>query len=118
MGRFLEHERVYLFGPFGQEQLFLSSADWMPRNFDRRVELLFPVASEPIRRQIATECLAPIGADNCRVYEMSADGNYTRRKPELNALPVDAQLNTLERVRLNRPRASNYTRAVRPLPMK
>ena len=45
LGRFLEHERVFLFGPEGEEDFFLSSADWMPRNLDRRVEVLFPVKS-------------------------------------------------------------------------
>ena len=43
VGRFLEHERVFVFGPPGEEEFFLSSADWMPRNLHRRVEILFPV---------------------------------------------------------------------------
>jgi polyphosphate kinase len=43
LGRYLEHERVFVFGPEGAEKIFLASADWMPRNLDRRVEVMFPV---------------------------------------------------------------------------
>jgi polyphosphate kinase len=94
LGRFLEHERVFLFGPEGEEEFFLSSADWMPRNLDRRVEVLFPVQSEAIRMRIRNECLLPLELDNQRVYEMAADGSYHRRVPAENQPPIDAQLRT------------------------
>jgi polyphosphate kinase len=94
LGRFLEHERVFLFGPEGEEDFFLSSADWMPRNLDRRVEVLFPVKSEVIRTRIRNECLVPLELDNLRAYEMSADGTYRRRVPGEHELPSDAQLRT------------------------
>ncbi len=94
LGRFLEHERVFLFGPEGEEEFFLSSADWMPRNLDRRVEVLFPVKSEAIRMRIRNECLLPLELDNLRVYEMAADGTYHRRVPGQQQLPIDAQLRT------------------------
>jgi polyphosphate kinase len=118
IGRFLEHERVFMFGPAGEEELFLSSADWMPRNLDRRVEVIFPILSEAIRRQIVTECLVPVGLDNSRVYEMHSDGSYERRQPSSGEGYVDAQLHTLDRIRRNRPRSVNYSRAARPLPLK
>ena len=94
IGRFLEHERVFLFGPEGEEEFFLSSADWMPRNLDRRVEVLFPVTSEAVRARIRNECLLPLLLDNQRVYEMNADGGYRRRRPAEGQSPVDAQLHT------------------------
>ena len=94
LGRFLEHERVFLFGPVGEEEFFLSSADWMPRNLDRRVEVLFPVTSEALRSRIRNECVAPLEVDNNRVYEMQADGSYRRRAPAENEAPIDAQLRT------------------------
>src|SRR5450432_410364 len=94
IGRFLEHERVFLFGPEGEEDFFLSSADWMPRNLDRRVEVLFPVSSEAVRARIRSECLRPLELDNLRAYEMSADGTYRRRVPGEHELPSDAQLRT------------------------
>lgn len=107
-----------MYGPAGEEEMFLSSADWMPRNFDRRVELIFPITNEVIRRQIVTECLTPVTLDNSRVYEMGADGTYHRRQPLQGEARIDAQLNTLDRVRRNRPRSVNYSRSVRPLPLK
>jgi polyphosphate kinase len=94
IGRFLEHERVFLFGPEGEEDFFLSSADWMPRNLDRRVEVLFPVTNEAVRNRIRHECLLPLELDNQRVYEMSADGTYQRRRPAEGQAPIDAQLRT------------------------
>ena len=94
LGRFLEHERVFLFGPEGEEEFFLSSADWMPRNLDRRVEVLFPVKSEAIRARIRNECLVPLELDNQRVYEMAADGTYHRRAPGEQMPAIDAQMRT------------------------
>ncbi len=94
LGRFLEHERVFLFGPEGEEDFFLSSADWMPRNFDRRVEVLFPVTSELIRTRIRNECLTPLALDNLRAYEMASDGTYLRRTPREQEPASDAQLRT------------------------
>jgi polyphosphate kinase len=79
LGRFLEHERVLVFGPPGEDEIFLSSADWMPRNLHRRVEILFPVESPGLCEQIRQEVLEPALADNAHAYDMDADGTYTRR---------------------------------------
>ncbi|HET7538344.1 MAG TPA: polyphosphate kinase 1 [Polyangiaceae bacterium] len=94
LGRFLEHERVFLFGPEGEEEFYLSSADWMPRNLDRRVEVLVPVTSEALRTRIRNECVLPLEVDNQRVYEMQPDGSYRRRAPVEPAPAMDAQLRT------------------------
>jgi polyphosphate kinase len=83
---------VLVFGVAPDAEYFLSSADWMPRNLDRRVELLFPVQSEAIRERLRREVLEPIERDNCRVYEMHADGTYARREPPSGAAAVDAQV--------------------------
>ena len=53
--RFLEHSRILVFGEGSKQQVFLSSADWMPRNFERRVEVMFPIESEDLRRRIVDE---------------------------------------------------------------
>jgi polyphosphate kinase len=96
IGRYLEHERVFAFGPEGKESFFLSSADWMPRNLIRRVEVLFPVESEPLREQIRNEVIAPSLAADAGAYVMNADGVY-QRAPTAEG-HRDAQAQVLERV--------------------
>ena len=98
LGRFLEHERVFVFGPPGSESMFLSSADWMPRNFDRRVEVMFPVESEKLRQQIRDEVIEPALNDNAGAYVMGSDGSYTRRAPAPDQPPRSAQAELLERI--------------------
>jgi polyphosphate kinase len=98
LGRFLEHERVFVFGPPGDEELFLSSADWMPRNLHRRVEIMFPVESPALREQIRQEVVAPALADNAFAYDMKADGTYARRVPPAGEPPRGAQLEVFEGV--------------------
>ena len=98
LGRFLEHERVIVFGPPGEEEFFLSSADWMPRNLHRRVELLFPVESEPLREQIRQEVIEPALADNAFAYDMDADGTYRRRNAPEGERQRGAQADVFDRV--------------------
>jgi polyphosphate kinase len=76
--RFLEHSRILVFGEGTKEQVFLSSADWMPRNFERRVEVMFPVESEPLRRRIVEEIIPTYLSDDCRMRMLRADGTYMR----------------------------------------
>ncbi len=77
LGRFLEHSRVFYFNGGGVESLYLSSADWMPRNFFNRVEIAIPVEGEELKR-IKDECLDRYIADNCYSWELQADGRYKR----------------------------------------
>jgi polyphosphate kinase len=97
VGRFLEHERVFLFGPAGAERMFLSSADWMPRNLLRRVEVMFPVEAPALREQLRLEVVEPALGDTAFAYEMAADGSYARRVPAAGATPRAAQADVLER---------------------
>ncbi len=73
VGRFLEHSRIYLFHNDGHEEIYLSSADWMPRNLDRRVELMFPIEDTHCRKQLK-KVLRIQWADNTRAHEMQSDG--------------------------------------------
>jgi polyphosphate kinase len=98
VGRFLEHERVFVFGPPGEEEILLSSADWMPRNLHRRVEVMFPVQSEALREQIRQEVVAPVLSDNAHAYDMNADGDYARRAPPAGEPPRGAQAEVFDRV--------------------
>jgi polyphosphate kinase len=81
IGRFLEHHRVFYFYADGEEKLYLSSADWMERNFFRRIELAFPVLDKALRKRVMQEGLQAYLNDNDRAWEMKADGSYTRRNP-------------------------------------
>jgi polyphosphate kinase len=81
IGRFLEHERVFAFGPEGDEDFYISSADWMPRNLDRRVEVMVPLTSPEVCERIRRECMAPLDPDNFRIYEMNSEGGYRRHRP-------------------------------------
>ncbi len=98
LGRFLEHERVLVFGPPGEEEFFLSSADWMPRNLHRRVEIMFPVESPALREQIHQEVIGPAMADNAFAFDMNAEGVYTRRVVQAGEPPRGAQLEVFEGV--------------------
>jgi polyphosphate kinase len=106
LGRFLEHERVFVFGDDGEEDLYLASADWMPRNLDRRVELLFPITSDAIRRQVLEECVWPFQNDHCGAYEMRADGSYERLPSDPTEPIPDAQEDVMSLTAKSRPRPS------------
>jgi polyphosphate kinase len=75
--RFLEHSRILVFGEGPKQQVFLSSADWMPRNFERRVEVMFPVEAEEIRQRIVEEIIPTYLNDNQRARVLQSDGTYT-----------------------------------------
>ena len=88
--RFLEHSRVYYFHNGGQEEVYLSSADWMPRNLDRRVELMFPVdALEPKAKVV--KALKLFFADNQKARVLCRDGRYRRKSPGRGESPVRCQ---------------------------
>jgi polyphosphate kinase len=81
VGRFLEHTRVFWFKNDGSDDVWLSSADWMDRNFFRRIEICFPVLDPRQKRRVIREGLKPYLEDNCQAWVMSADGRYRRLKP-------------------------------------
>ncbi len=81
IGRFLEHTRVLYFGNGGDEKVYLSSADWMDRNFFRRIEIAFPVLDARLRRRIIKEGLKPYLGDNCQAWELDGtDATYRRKQ--------------------------------------
>ena len=79
VGRFLEHSRIYYFRNDGDEQIYLGSADLMPRNLDRRVEVLFPVSGRESIQHVKAEILDVYLADNVKTRQMRSDGSYVRR---------------------------------------
>ena len=88
VGRFLEHSRVFYFWNAGQRDVWLSSADWMERNFHRRVEIAIPVLDHRLKLRVIREALTEHIADNASAWTMDADGRYTRRKPGGRAVRV------------------------------
>ncbi len=89
VGRFLEHSRIYYFRNGGEEEIYLGSPDLMPRNLNRRVEVLFPVEDRRLVRYLRDKVLATYLADNIKARVMQPDATYVRRKqngdPPLNA---------------------------------
>ena len=79
--RFLEHARIFYFDNGGKREVYLSSADWMPRNFQRRVEVMFPIEDEGLRDRVIDEILAIALADNVKARRLGPDGSYTRVEP-------------------------------------
>jgi polyphosphate kinase len=96
MGRFLEHPRVFYFLNDGDDELFLSSADWMPRNFFVRVETCFPIDAPEIKARVINEAFERYLADNTGAWSLEADGQYHRVKRHHNAKPRSAQQSLLD----------------------
>jgi polyphosphate kinase len=106
VGRFLEHSRIFYFENAGQPQVFLSSADWMPRNFFRRIELAFPVENLVLRDRIIKEVLPSFLNDRVKARELQPDGSYRRLKPEGSEPSAQAQWHFRE---VSRERAKKMT---------
>ena len=91
VGRFLEHSRIYYFHNNGNEEIFVGSADIMPRNLDRRVEVLYPIEDPGLSSYVKEQLLETYWSDNLRARVMDADGNYTRLSPKDGEEGVDSQ---------------------------
>ena len=91
VGRFLEHSRIYYFRNGGNEEIYLGSADLMPRNIDRRVEVLFPVQDPEMIKRIYDNILNYYSKDNTKARKMLPDGSYVRIKLQNNDTPLNIQ---------------------------
>jgi polyphosphate kinase len=91
VGRFLEHARIYYFRNGGQDEVLLGSADLMPRNLDRRIELLFPVESSHLRDAILHDILQTHLRDNVQARQLLSDGRYERLRPKSGEEAVSSQ---------------------------
>ncbi len=78
LGRFLEHSRIFYFHNGGKEDVYLASADWMDRNFFRRIETCFPVLEPKLKRRVINEGLKPYLRDNVKAWQMNPDGSFQR----------------------------------------
>jgi polyphosphate kinase len=91
VGRFLEHSRIYYFENGGAPEVYMGSADLMPRNLDRRVEILFPVKDARIRSYLRNTILEVEMRNNVRGHELQADGSYLRRQSAQGEPVIDSQ---------------------------
>jgi polyphosphate kinase len=89
--RFLEHSRVYYFENACQPEIWIGSADWLPRNFFRRIELVFPIEDGVLRERIIKEILGIPLADNTRARFLRLDGSYEKASPENGQPPHRSQ---------------------------
>ena len=97
VGRFLEHSRIFYFGNGGDPEIYLGSADWMPRNLYDRVEVLFPLKDEHLRQRIVDEILPSYLADNLKARVLGPEGTYSylRRGKGVKGFSAQEQLMTL-----------------------
>jgi polyphosphate kinase len=91
VGRFLEHSRIYYFKNDGNEEIYLGSADLMPRNIDRRVEVLFPVQDKRMINHIVNNILRGYYLDTTKARKMMPDGSYVRVKPHTSEEGLSVQ---------------------------
>jgi polyphosphate kinase len=78
LGRFLEHSRVFYFYAHGEEKLYASSADWMPRNLFKRIEIAFPILQPHVKKRVLEEGLLKYFSDNTQAWVLQPDGSYER----------------------------------------
>lgn len=99
LDRFLEHSRIFYFQAGGLREVYLSSADWMPRNMDRRIEICFPIENDALKDRIIKNILHICWHDNVKARVLESNGSYTLRKPTLNEVPVRSQIAFIEMAR-------------------
>jgi len=90
IGRFLEHSRIFYFNNGGAEEVYIGSADWMPRNLDMRVEVVTPVEEPSLVKELK-QILEVVLADNRQAWELKPDGTYTQKRPQAGEPAMSSQ---------------------------
>ena len=106
MGRFLEHPRVFYFANDGQAEVYCSSADWMPRNFFRRVEVAFPILDKTLQQRVIDEAFELHLLDNTQAWELQADASYRRVSASEHSPAISAQTRLLKILSVSQPSLS------------
>jgi polyphosphate kinase len=97
VGRFLEHSRCYYFHNGGNEELYCASADWMERNFFRRIEVMFPIVDPRLKARVIADLDTYLG-DNTQAWELRSDGRYEHVQPATGIEPISAQSKLLRQL--------------------
>ena len=120
VGRFLEHSRIYYFSNDDNPVLYLSSADWMPRNLLRRVEVAFPIENPELKKELIQDVLPAFLNDRVKARELQPDGTYIRLRPEPGQTASQAQLffRQTSRNQAKRLADSKKARSIRLTPIK
>ncbi len=110
VGRFLEHSRIFYFQNDEDPRVFCASADWMDRNFFRRVEACFPIEDKALKKMLINDGLMTYLSDNTHAWTLQADGNYKQVRPG-NQKPCDAQDSLLEKFAAEISSGQRFTRS-------
>ena len=111
--RFLEHARLFRFENGGEPEIYISSGDWMPRNFLRRIETTFPVRDAALIKRIETQILPIALADNVKAWVLESDGTYHRRTPADDERPIRSQESFIAIARAEAVRLAPYEEMIR-----
>jgi polyphosphate kinase len=114
--RFLEHSRIFYFNAGGEEKVYISSADWMPRNMDRRIELLIPIRDQKIKQRLIHEILATAWNDNVKARVLHSDGSYHLRSRAPDGEELHSQKRFIELAREGGIQSMPYEIAIRHKP--
>ena len=106
VGRFLEHSRIYYFENAGDPLVYLSSADWMPRNFFRRIEVAFPIETPALRDQIVNDVIPTFLHDRVKARELQPDGTYRRLTAGRSGTAADRLSGNFAKYRANAQKSS------------
>ncbi|MEK6655095.1 MAG: polyphosphate kinase 1, partial [Thermodesulfobacteriota bacterium] len=118
LDRFLEHSRLYYFHNGGDPEIYSGSADWMPRNFKKRAEILYPIKNTALKARIMDEILMTYLKDNVKARLMQADGSYVRVKPKDGEKPIRSQSELIAIARKGGLKSPPYEELVRKIGKK
>ncbi|HOG16678.1 MAG TPA: polyphosphate kinase 1 [Syntrophales bacterium] len=118
LDRFLEHSRIYYFHNGGEPEIYSGSADWMPRNFKKRAEILYPIRDEAIKTRIIDEILMTYLKDKVKARIMQPDGTYQRVKRGVNEKEVRSQSALIAIARKGGVKSPPYSQLVRQIGKK
>ncbi|MDP2839830.1 MAG: hypothetical protein Q8O11_07200, partial [Syntrophales bacterium] len=118
LDRFLEHSRIYYFHNGGEPEIYSGSADWMPRNFKKRAEILYPIQDQALKTRIIDEILMTYLTDNVKARMMQPDGSYQRVRRDPNDKPVRSQNTLIAIARKGGVKSPPYSQLVRQIGKK